>query len=135
MIVSHVLDGARITTRIDDKFALDCDQPAPFGDDQAPAPFDLFLSGIAACTAYFVQRYCRKWKLPHDGITVELEPVFNAQHALTDVHLRVLVPMTFPREHHAGLLRNASACPVKKALETPPTLSLELVEDRRGQGE
>jgi putative redox protein len=129
MIVSHVLDGARINTRIDDKFSLDCDQPAPFGEDQAPAPFDLFLSGIAACTAYFAQRYCRKWKLSHEGIRIDLEPMFDAKHTLTDVKLKVRVPPSFPREHLAGLLRNAGACPVKKALETPPAVSLELVEE------
>ena len=129
MIVSHVLEGARITTDIEGKFSLDCDQPAPWGEDRAPAPFDLFLAGVAACTAYFAQRYCRKWKLSHEGMRVELEPVFNAQHALTDVKLKLHVPPAFPRDHLAGLLRNAGACPVKKALENPPALSLELVED------
>lgn len=128
MIISQVLDGAKIATRIDDKFSLDADQPAPFGDDTAPAPFDIFLSGVAACTAYFAQRYCRKWKLSHEGITVELDPVFNAQHALTDIRLKVRVPQSFPREHVAGLLRNASACPVKKALEVPPSITLEVVD-------
>lgn len=128
MIVSSVLDGARITTDIDDKFVIDADQPAPFGDDKAPSPFDIFLVSFSACTAYFAQRYCRKWKLPHDGIKVELESVFNSRHVLTDIHLKLKVPASFPRDHFAGLLRNAGACPVKKAMETPPAVTLELVE-------
>jgi ribosomal protein S12 methylthiotransferase accessory factor len=128
MIVSQVLDGARIATRVDDKFLIPSDQPVPFGDDTAPAPYDIFLSGVAACTAYFAQRYCRKWNLSHDGMAVELEPVFNAQHLLTDIRLRLKVPAGFPREHIPGLLRNAGACPVKKTLEAPPTLSLEAVD-------
>jgi ribosomal protein S12 methylthiotransferase accessory factor len=128
MIVSQVLDGARIATRIDDKFSIDSDQPAPFGEDKAPAPYDIFLAGVTACTAYFAQRYCRKWNLPHDGIAVDLEPVFNAQHMLTDIRLKLRVPASFPRDHIAGLLRNAAACPVKKTLETPPAVSLEAVE-------
>jgi putative redox protein len=128
MIVSHLLDGAKTRTEIDTKFSLSSDQPAPFGEDTAPSPFDIFLSGIAACTAYFAQRYCRKWSLPDEGIRVELEPVFNAQHALTDVRLRLLVPPSFPRDHLPGLLRNAGACPVKKALENPPAVTLEVVE-------
>jgi ribosomal protein S12 methylthiotransferase accessory factor len=128
MIVSHVLDGARIATRIDDKFSLDSDQPAPFGADTAPAPYDIFLSGVAACTAYFAQRYCRKWNLPHEGIAVELEPVFNAQHVLTDLKLRLKVPASFPKDHIEGLLRNAGACPVKRTLETPPAISLAVAD-------
>ncbi len=129
MIVSYALDGARIATDIGGKFSIDADQPAPFGEDKAPSPFDIFLSGICACTAYFAQRYCRKWNLPHEGVAVELEPVFNAQHVLTDVRLKLKVPPSFPRDHIGGLLRNAAACPVKKALEVPPTVSLELSED------
>ena len=128
MIVSSVLDGARITTDIGGKFVIDADQPAPFGDDKAPSPFDIFLVSFSACTAYFAQRYCRKWKLPHDGIKVELESVFNSRHVLTDIHLKLKVPASFPRDHFAGLLRNAGACPVKKAMETPPAVTLELVE-------
>ena len=128
MIVSHVLDGAKIRTDLGDKFSIPSDQPAPFGEDTAPSPFDVFLSGVAACTAYFAQRYCRKWNLSHEGIRVELDPVFNAQHALTDVRLRLTVPKDFPRDHLPGLLRNASACPVKKALENPPSVALEVVD-------
>ncbi len=128
MIVSHLLDGAKIETQIDDKFRIACDQPAPFGEDSAPSPYDVFLASIAACTAYFAQRYCRKWQLPHDGITVELDPSFNTSHALTDLKLRVRIPASFPKEHVAGLLRNAGACPVKKALESSPVVSLEVVE-------
>ena len=125
MLVADVLDGARIRTRLSDKFSIDTDQPLPHGEDTAPAPFDLFLAGIAACAGYYAQRYCRKWQLPHEGIRVELEPVFNPQHALTDVRLTVKAPAGFPEEHIAGLMRNVAACPVKKALETPPALTTE----------
>jgi putative redox protein len=128
MIVSQVLDGAKIATKIGDKFSIDSDQPAPFGEDKAPAPYDIFLSGVAACTAYFAQRYCRKWSLSHEGIAVELEPVFSAQHVLTDIRLKLKVPTSFPRDHIDGLLRNAAACPVKKTLEAPPAITLEVAD-------
>ena len=86
MIVSSVLDGAKTTTTIGDKFVIETDQPPPFGADDAPSPFDFFLASFSACAAYFAQRYCRKWNLPHEGIKVELDPVFSAQHVLTDIH-------------------------------------------------
>jgi putative redox protein len=128
MIISYALDGAKITTRIGEKFVIENDQPEPFGEDRAPSPFDVFLASISACAAYFAQRYCRKWNLPHEGISVELTPVFTAQHVLTDVQMKLKVPASFPREHLEGLLRNASACPVKKALAAPPSVTLELEE-------
>ncbi len=124
MIRSHVLDGARIRTRIEDKFTIDSDQPAPHGEDTGASPFDIFLSGVSACAAYFAQRYCRKWKLPHEGISVDLIPTFNDKHVLVDVALKINVPESFPREHLDGLLKNAHACPVKKVLENPPPVTL-----------
>jgi putative redox protein len=130
MIVSYVLDGAKIHTDIGEKFSIDSDQPAPFGEDTAPSPYDVFLASVAACTAYFAQRYCRKWNLSHAGIAVELEPVFSAQHTLTDIRLKIRTPEGFPAEHADGLLRNASACPVKKALENPPVITAQ-IEVRR----
>ncbi len=126
MITSIVLDGARIESDIEGKFVVATDQPAPAGADAAPSPFDLFLAGVASCTGYFAQRYCRKWNLPHEGIRVELEPVFDDRHALTDIRMTLRVPAGFPPEHRDGLLRNANHCPVKKALEKPPAISLAL---------
>lgn len=127
MITSRVLDGARVESLVDGKFILASDQPAPIGADAAPSPFDLFLAGIAACTAYYAQRYCRKWNLPHAGIEVDLEPVFDEKHMLIDVRMKLRVPATFPAEHLGGLLKNAGNCLVKKTLEFPPRISLDLV--------
>lgn len=128
LLVSHLLDGANISTRIDERFTLNCDQAPPFGADSAPAPFEVFLVGVSACAAYFAQAYCRKWTLPHEGISVELEPVFTPQHRLEEIKLRLKLPEGFPEEHIAGIERNVAACPVKKALENPPRISMETLQ-------
>lgn len=127
MIVSRPLEGAKVDTVVNGRFSIMADQPAPFGDDDAPTPFDIFLAGIASCTAFFAQRYCRKWKLPHEGIAVELEPVYNDKHLLADVKMKLKVPAGFPADHLPGLLKNASNCLVKKTMETPPEISVELL--------
>lgn len=126
MIVSHLRDGARVETEIDGRFRIDADQPAPHGADSAPSPFDIFLAGVSACTAYYAQVYCRKWKLPHEGIQVTLVPQFDSAHRLVDIGMTLQVPDDFPAEHHAGLMRNAGNCLVKKTLESPPSISLTL---------
>lgn len=131
MITSHVGDGARVETDIEGRFRIDSDQPAPHGQDSAPSPFDIFLAGISACTAYYAQVYCRKWKLPHEGIRVDLTPVFDSTHRLVDLKMDLHVPEDFPAEHRSGLLRNAGNCLVKKTLEAPPTISLELAVDQQ----
>lgn len=125
LLISQLHEGAKISTRIDDKFTLENDQPAPFGADLAPAPFDVFLVGVCACAAYFAQVYCRKWNLSHEGISVELEPVFTPAHKLAEIKLRLKLPADFPEEHIAGIERNAAACPVKKTLENPPQILME----------
>lgn len=126
MIISRPLDGARVDTLVNGKFTLQSDQPLPNGEDTAPTPFDIFLAGIASCTAFYAQRYCRKWQLPHEGIEVELEPVYNERHLLIDIRMKLKVPASFPADHLPGLLKNAGNCLVKKTMEAPPTLSLEL---------
>ena len=126
MITSRPLDGAKVDTRIFDKFSVPSDQPSPSGEDSAPTPFDIFLAGIAACTAFYAQRYCRKWNLSHEGIEVTLDPVFNEKHLLTDINMKLKVPDTFPPDHLPGLLKNAGNCLVKKTMESPPKISLEL---------
>lgn len=126
MIISRPLDGARVDTLVNGKFSIMSDQPAPFGEDSAATPFDIFLAGIASCTAFYAQRYCRKWNLPHQGISVELEPIFDEKHRLADVKMKLKVPADFPADHLPGLLKNAGNCLVKKTMEAPPAMSLEL---------
>ena len=127
MIVSRPLEGAKVDTLVNGKFSIPCDQPSPFGEDSAATPFDLFLVSVASCTAFYAQRYCRKWKLPHEGITVELEPTYDSKHLLTDLKMQLKVPASFPADHLPGLLKNAGNCLVKKTLEAPPPVSIELV--------
>ena len=127
MFVSRPLEGAKVNTLINGKFSILSDQPLPHGEDTAPTPFDIFLAGISSCTAFFAQRYCRKWNLPHEGIVVELEPVYNEKHLLTDIKMKLNVPASFPADHLPGLLKNASNCLVKKTMEAPPSISVELV--------
>lgn len=127
MFVSRPLDGAKVDTVINGKFSVLTDQPLPSGEDTAPTPFDLFLAGISSCTAFFAQRYCRKWKLPHEGIVVELEPIYDEKHLLSDIKMKLKVPASFPAEHLPGLLKNASNCLVKKTMEAPPEISVEMI--------
>ncbi len=127
-IITRLHDGARIETIIEGRFTIESDQPAPIGEDKAPSPFDVFLASVAACTGYFAQRYCRKWKLPHEGIEVVLEPVWGERHSLERIRMSLVVPPGFPAEHREGLLRNAGHCPVKKVLETSPPVELTLAE-------
>jgi putative redox protein len=129
MIVSWLRDGALIETLVDGRFRIDSDQPAPHGADTAPSPYDIFLASLSACTGYYAQAYCRKWKLPHAGIRVELAPEFDAAHRLTRIAMALHVPDDFPEAHRAGLMRNAGNCLVKKTLETPPEIALQLLVD------
>ena len=129
MIVSRPLEGAKVDTVVNGKFSIPCDQPTPSGEDSAPTPFDLFLASIASCTAFYAQRYCRKWKLPHEGIEVRIEPIYDSKHLLADLKLKLKVPESFPADHLPGLMKNAGNCLVKKTLEVPPPVSIELVTD------
>jgi putative redox protein len=69
--------GVRINTG---GHTLRGDEPADHGGaDTGPAPFDLLLSGLGACTAITLRMYAEHHSWPLAGVDVELTYVVNDQ--------------------------------------------------------
>jgi putative redox protein len=79
MAISHAhLGTARYRTSIltggDLKNELTADQPERLGGaDSGPAPFDLLISALGACTAITLTMYAEKKGWPLEGLEVQLE--------------------------------------------------------------
>lgn len=111
-----------------DGFEVMTDQPLKSGGEgSAPSPFDLFLASIATCAGFFVQSYCQTRQLPTDGIEIIQNLTRDEQtRMVTQISLRVIVPASFPTEHHEGIIAAINACSVKKHLLHPPAFAVTI---------
>ncbi len=49
------------------------DEPAPFGTDTGPSPYELLLASLGACTSMTLRLYAQRKGIDLRGITVRLE--------------------------------------------------------------
>ena len=97
------------------------------GDGSAPEPFVYFLSSLATCAGIYVIGFCQARDIPTDGIRVIQDHDFDPETGkLTKISLRVEVPPDFPEKYHKPLVRVAKMCTVKKTIENPPPMDVEL---------
>jgi len=121
MAVAHAHIGtARYRTSIrtgsDLKHALTADEPERLGGaDLGPAPFDLLVSALGACTAITLTMYAQKKGWPLEGLDVHLEYLGGETPPRIE---RVLTP--------AGPLDDAQRARLADVAErTPVTLAVK----------
>lgn len=120
--------GKRVTANFLDH-QVHTDQPTKAGGDgSAPSPFELFFASLATCAGYYVLEFCRSRDLSLDG--VELSQTFDrdvATKRVTDVHLTIRLPAGFPEKYRQAVAQAAAGCAVKKLVENPPTMHVQVV--------
>lgn len=109
-------------------FQVTTDQPLKAGGTgTAPSPFELFFASLATCAGYYVLEFCQGRGIALD--TVRVSQVFDRDAAtkrVVAVHLTVTVPPSFPEKYRGALVQAASSCAVKKLVENPPAMDVQL---------
>ena len=128
MEIRVALRGQKKVSGHFDGFEVMTDQPLKSGGEgSAPSPFDLFLASIATCAGFFVQSYCQTRQLPTEGIEIIQNLTRDEQtRMVTQISLRVILPASFPTEHHEGIIAAINACSVKKHLLHPPAFAVTI---------
>ncbi|MDR0291438.1 MAG: OsmC family protein [Elusimicrobium sp.] len=116
MIKTKYAGNMKIDTEVGG-FKVRTDQPD--GDNTAPNPFQLFLASFAACTAVFALFYLDKYGISREGVSVDLDPVFNKEGLVSSAKIIVTVPHNFPAEREGGLKHTVEYCKVGKHLNFP----------------
>lgn len=105
---------------------IETDQPAELGgEDQAPAPYDLFLASLATCAGIYALGFLQARGLSTEGLRlrqhVELDPVSKLP---SKVRLELTLPAGTPEKYRAAVVRAMEGCKVKKTLAAPPAFEV-----------
>lgn len=130
----------RYTTHISaSSHTFSADEPAPYGDDLGPSPYELLLASLGACTSMTLHMYARRKEWPLEEVRITL--VFDRVHA-RDANecddpekkierIRRDIELIGPLDdgQRSRLIEIAGRCPVHKTLQTSPTIEDRLVEN------
>ncbi len=102
------------------------DQPTENGgDDEAMAPFDLFMSSLLSCSGIFALSFLTKRELNTEGLNIRMYPSWNEEeHRVTDIKMEVDTPTDFPEKYRGALIKVLDNCSVKRHLGKPPEFNI-----------
>lgn len=90
------------------------------------SPFHMLASGLASCTLSVLAAWGSSASIPLDDLEVEVGWEFAENpHRVGRMDLRLVWP-SLPPERHAAAVRAAGLCTIKKTLEHPPELTVEV---------
>jgi putative redox protein len=117
-------DRLRIETR---GHVLFTDQPVEDGgNDTAPTPTEMFVSSLAACVAFYAERFLRRHRLPTEGLKVVADYQWAENpHRVGEINLDVEAPglSEVKREAFARVIEH---CTVHNSLNHPPAIRLSI---------
>jgi putative redox protein len=117
-------DRLRIETR---GHEVTSDQPVDDGgEDTAPTPTELFLSGLAGCIGYYAQRFLRRHGLPAEGLAVTCNYAWAENpHRVGAIELTVDAP-GLTADRRDAFSRVIEHCTVHNTLRQPPEIRIRV---------
>jgi putative redox protein len=127
-IVVRYLQGDRLTAAVRGH-EVTVDQPvSDGGEDLAPTPTDLFVSGLATCVGFYAERFLRRHGLDPTGLVVECDYDFSDARPARVSEIRIAVTAPgLPDGRREPFARVIEHCTVHNSLVQPPTVTIDLV--------
>lgn len=123
-VTHHGGDRLLIKTR---GHELRSDQPvADGGDDTAPTPTELFLSGLAGCVAFYGARFLSRHGLATEGLVVTCNYAWAANPTrIGEIDLSVEAP-GLTADRREAFSRVIEHCTVHNTLQHPPQVRIRV---------
>jgi uncharacterized OsmC-like protein len=94
--------------------------------DMQYSPFHMLASGLATCTYSVLASWATHAKLPADDLSIEVGWRFAEEpHRVGSMDVDVVWP-SLPAERRNAAVRAAGLCTLKKTLEMPPQVAVEV---------
>lgn len=107
------------------------DQPVDGGgDDTAPTPTELFLGSLAACVAFYAERYLRRRGLSTEGLKVDCDWTWAHEPIrVGEIQIKVHAP-GLPADLSDTFERLIERCPVHNSLRQAPEIRFTVIGGR-----
>jgi putative redox protein len=111
-------------------FVVETDQPkSEGGESSAPEPYDLFISSLGTCAGVNVLYFCDSRNISADGVKMTLSfEKDDKTHLVTQIHIHLHLPDSFPEKYRKAVIRAAEMCAVKRSLSNPPDVLITVEE-------
>jgi putative redox protein len=130
MEITITLPGNKKVDAAFNGFTVHTDQPVVAGGDgAAPSPFDIFLASIGTCSGFYVASFCQQRGIATDTIRITQTMDYdNESHLIRRIMLTIHLHADFPVKYRDAVVHAANLCTVKRHLEAPPEISVNLAE-------
>lgn len=107
------------------------DQPVGAGgDDLGPTPTEMFVASLAACVAFYVERFLTRHGAATAGLHLAASFQMTAHPArVGSVDIEIGVPPGLPESLRAPLLAVAEHCTVHNSILVPPQVTIGLARE------
>ncbi|MFH1223621.1 MAG: OsmC family protein [Pseudomonadota bacterium] len=96
------------------------------GDNSGPNPFEYFAASIGMCASYYIKAFCRERNIDISDIEI-IEKVSREEKGdKVKFSINVKLPADFPEKYKNALIKVASECTVKKAIQAGPEFEINL---------
>jgi uncharacterized OsmC-like protein len=97
------------------------------GTDTGAAPVELLTAALGACMAMHVAKYCQTARLPHEGLTIDLDfQLASDPLRVGALTVDITLPPGFPDQRKEAVRRAALQCTVKNTLKEGTTVDVEV---------
>lgn len=96
------------------------------GTGTAPNPFEYFLASTGLCVAHYVNAFCKQRDIDSSRIAV-LENISRDAQGKINISFTIQTPSDFPDKYKEAVIKAASGCAVKKAIQEGINFEVKVV--------